>query len=461
MRFVKNNAVHEVFLGFEELQATTGLAIADKLLQTLSFYGLDLEKLRGQGYDGCASMKGHVNGVQARIKRLYPTAVYTHCASHVLDLAVSKVSCVAVIANCLSTVKDVTTFVRSSAKRMMALKQNIETARVASTNTSLTSLCETRWVDRHKNVAKFLDMFPTVTSTLEEISVWPDTTAAAKASQYLCALLSSKFIVALCVCARFSRLLLPISKVLQTANFDLVQCTKEVRVVQEVVRDYRDNANSEFHVIFSQAQALSQVPISIPRKTGRQLNRANYDTNDPETFYRQAMYLPYVDGLLQELRSRFNDHFEVAARIHMLVPSKAVSTYPSDLQETVEFYKNDIHYDAVFDEFARWKIKWEQVQESERPENAIDAVAAIESQKEFYPSIYNLLKILATIPVTTASAERTFSCLRRLKTYLRSAMGEDRLSGLAHMQIHRDKVPNADVVLDELAKKKRKLDFLL
>ena len=54
VRFVKNNAVHEVFLGFEELRATTGLAIADKLLQTLSSYGLDLEKLRGRGYDGCA-----------------------------------------------------------------------------------------------------------------------------------------------------------------------------------------------------------------------------------------------------------------------------------------------------------------------------------------------------------------------------------------------------------------------
>ena len=50
-RFVKNNAVHGVFLGLEELQATNGLAIADKLLQTLSSYGLDLEKLRGQGRD--------------------------------------------------------------------------------------------------------------------------------------------------------------------------------------------------------------------------------------------------------------------------------------------------------------------------------------------------------------------------------------------------------------------------
>ena len=76
-------AIHEVFAGFEERSETTGEGIAKKWLESLSSHGLDLEKLRGQAYDGCASMKGHINGVQAHIKRQYPTAIYIHCASHV------------------------------------------------------------------------------------------------------------------------------------------------------------------------------------------------------------------------------------------------------------------------------------------------------------------------------------------------------------------------------------------
>ena len=75
LRFVNNKAIHEVFVGFEELCETTGEGVAEKLLKSLSYYGLDLKKLRGQGYDGCASMKGHINGVQAHIKRQYPTAI--------------------------------------------------------------------------------------------------------------------------------------------------------------------------------------------------------------------------------------------------------------------------------------------------------------------------------------------------------------------------------------------------
>jgi len=45
---------------------------------------------------------------------------------------------------------------------------------------------------------------------------------------------------------------------------------------------------------------------------------------------------------------------------------------------------------------------------------------------------------MAVLPVITTSNDRSFSSLRRLKTYLRSTMGEDRLNGLASLNIHRD-----------------------
>ena len=45
LRFVNNKAIHEVFVGFEELSETTGEEVAQKLLESLSSFGLDLEKL--------------------------------------------------------------------------------------------------------------------------------------------------------------------------------------------------------------------------------------------------------------------------------------------------------------------------------------------------------------------------------------------------------------------------------
>ena len=55
-----------------------------------------------------------------------------------------------------------------------------------------------------------------------------------------------------------------------------------------------------------------------------------------------------------------------------------------------------------------------------------------------FPSIHVILKILLTMHVSTASAERSFSGLRRLKSYLLSNMSETRLFGLALLHIHHD-----------------------
>ena len=51
------------------------------------------------------------------------------------------------------------------------------------------------------------------------------------------------------------------------------------------------------------------------------------------------------------------------------------------------------------------------------------------------PELFKLIKIFAVIPATSCSAERSFSSLRRLKTYLRNTMSQDRLTNLAVMTI--------------------------
>ena len=49
-----------------------------------------------------------------------------------------------------------------------------------------------------------------------------------------------------------------------------------------------------------------------------------------------------------------------------------------------------------------------------------------------------LLSILATLPVSSATAERSFSALRLLKSDLRAAMGQACLDGLCLMYTHND-----------------------
>ena len=78
---------------------------------------------------------------------------------------------------------------------------------------------------------------------------------------------------------------------------------------------------------------------------------------------------------------------------------------------------------------------------------------------ETYPSLEVLFHILATLPVTTATNERSFSALKYLKTYLRSTMKEIRLNGLALLYVHRDISLDLDQVIDEFSRKNQKLNF--
>ena len=69
-----------------------------------------------------------------------------------------------------------------------------------------------------------------------------------------------------------------------------------------------------------------------------------------------------------------------------------------------------------------------------------------------FPNIYTALKIASTVPVTTCSCERSISVLRRLKTYLRNSMSENRMNGLAMLHVHREIRLDVDEVLDRFAK---------
>src|SRR4029434_4668564 len=90
---------------------------------------------------------------------------------------------------------------------------------------------------------------------------------------------------------------------------------------------------------------------------------------------------------------------------------------------------------------------WKQLNELQP--KCSELYQALESSANFYPNIHCVLKVLLTMPVSTASAERSFSIMRRLKTYLRSTMTDKRLTGLALMNIHTDLEIDSEEVLKQ------------
>ena len=106
----------------------------------------------------------------------------------------------------------------------------------------------------------------------------------------------------------------------------------------------------------------------------------------------------------------------------------------------------------------RWQTYWRRMEPSQHPGQVMDALI-VANELGTYPCVTLLLRIFATLPVTTATSERPFSALKYIENYLRSTMTQDRLNDLAHMYINRDVELNYDDVIDEFSRVNRRLDF--
>ena len=84
--------------------------------------------------------------------------------------------------------------------------------------------------------------------------------------------------------------------------------------------------------------------------------------------------------------------------------------------------------------------------------------------QETFSETVSLLNILITTPMTTAEAERCFSTLKIIKTFLRNSMGQERLNALAMLSMERELVLNMrdfnEKVIDRFAAlKERRAKF--
>ena len=74
-----------------------------------------------------------------------------------------------------------------------------------------------------------------------------------------------------------------------------------------------------------------------------------------------------------------------------------------------------------------------------------DAMNKVSGAKVLCSDLYGFLKLFLTIPVTTASSERTFSVTRRLKNFLRSSMTQERLNHVLLLHCHKLRTDKIDI----------------
>ena len=435
----------------------TGSALAEKIIGFLQNHGVDITKLRGQAYDGAGNMAGWTRGAASLITAQYPLALYLHCASQCLNLAVVKSLEETNIRNMMGVVDRISVFFSAHPKRQRKLEEALDTTLPESSIHKLKDLCCMRWVQHIDALNQFQTLHPSIVACMEQITTEGPTKwsrdSLTDARTLMLAITTTEFFSALVITNVCLGYLLGLTRSLQA---DIVEAVAEINHTVAALRDVHHT--KWFASIEKMCQSVDLEP-ALTRCCGCKQHRSNVPAENPSEYYCCTISIPLVDHLLSELEVRFNKHQQTALQGLFLVASvlttKSLEEAVSKISPLADMYRHDLPFpDSIESEIHCWHMKWQQ-QRSLHGQASLPTTPplSLPHATSMFPNIKTLLLILCNLPVTSCSSERSFSGLKRIKTALRTTMGNERLTALSLLHINRDIGVDIHEVVDKFARR--------
>lgn len=434
-------SITEHFVGFIDVKDTTGKGLTDTLLDKVDNLNLSIADCRGQSYDNGSNMMGHKQGVQARILQLNEKALCVPCSSHTLNLVVSDAAQSSVTSiSYFGVLQRLYNLFSSSVQHWAVLEQHL-------TQLTVKSLSTTRWearIDSVKVVRYYLPEVVQALSALEAHAVTKkDSITLSTAASIRAELMTWRFV--LCTVIWYSILyqINRISKLVQSPSVSLETLKRETTSVREYLENFRENgllaSETDGREIAEALDIERTFPAKRERKTTRQFTYEGQEEtqSSPKENFKRQFFLPLVDTALTSLNDRFNKLEKVydlygfifsKEDIHKSIQNGTLGQKCRALERNL----NDLDAeDLCLEVRAAYHAFPDDVSS---PREMLDYIYK-EDLLDLYGNLSIALRLLLTLPVTVASGERSFSSLKLIKTYLRSTMSQDRLSGLALISI--------------------------
>jgi hypothetical protein len=446
---------------------TTGEGLFNVLIDVIKKLELNINDIRGQGYDNGSNMKGKERGVQKRLLDINPRAFYTPCGCHSLNLVLCDIanSCPKAI-SFFGIVQRIYTLFSSSTKRWKILLDNVPSL-------TLKPLSQTRWESRIESLKAIKFQTPQIRDALlqlAKISEDPKTKSEANCLATY-EMESFEFLLSMTIWSDILFAVNTVSKNLQSKDMHIDVAIDQLEDLISYFKNYRETGFTS--AMISSKEIATKMEIEHTFREKRIIRRkkqfdenANDETaQSAEESFRIDYFLYIVDQAISSIQSRFEQFQIYENNFGFLFNFKKLKSLDDDgLQNKClnleGFLKHDIDYDLDgLDLFSELKVLKEILQiEESAPIEILNYIKRLDS----FPNACIAYRILLTIPVTVASAERSFSKLKLIKSYLRSTMSQERLNGLVILSIEKKLLENLEyknLISNFASQKARRLIF--
>ena len=189
----------------------------------------------------------------------------------------------------------------------------------------------------------------------------------------------------------------------------------------------------------------------------------NIATMSPEELFRIEYFNTLIDQAIVSLETRFEQYKEYQKNFSFLFTSETLRSLDNQsLKSSCDNLEAVLKKDEKSDIDAKELYMELKFLQDFIPEERMGPVEILRFLKEHgcFPNATIAYRVLLTIPVTVASAERSFSKLKLLKTYLRSTMIQERLNDLAIIALEGELLEKIDyehIIEDFISKNTKRM----
>ncbi|KAF8085127.1 hypothetical protein N665_0679s0004 [Sinapis alba] len=414
--------VEEYFVTFLEVADKYGEGLFELLCDTLAGLNLNIDDVRGQGYANGSNMKGKHKGVQKRLLDINSRAFFMPCGCHSLnltlcDMAKSSKKAVAFF----GIIQRMYNLFSGSTTRWDIFKEMVG-------GLTLKSLSETRWESRVESVRAIRFQAPKIRDALDYLAENCNDPEARSNAEILATsethgIGGFEFLFALVIWYDLLFTVNTVSKMLQSDYIDIDNAFVQLKGLVSYLNNYRE-------VGFEKAKAEATIIAKS----------MDIEPRDDESEMLSEE---------EKFKMRFEQFEEYEKKIGFLFdPKKLRSTSDDDLKESCINLESCLKHGEISDIDGNHLFLELRVLRNVLPREIRKAIDVLDFMKRYevccYPNTFLAYRVMLTIPVSVASAERSFSKLKLIKSYLRSSMSEDRLNGLEMLSIERDMVGKLD-----------------